>query len=535
MILTMTNNTVESADTQAGRNGNTRKARPEARPFNDGFRKDGFRKDGFRRDNSRRDGFYNGNGRKNGAARPTNGMVEEVAAPLKPWEEVAPGFAEYGLPGFLQHGLVRLGFTEPTDVQAEAIPPLMAGKDLVAQSQTGSGKTAAFGIPMLARIQRQSRDLQALVMVPTRELALQVTQVLKALAGPAVRITPIYGGAGMEGQVRGLTQGGYQVVVGTPGRLRDHLNRGTLRLDRLRMLVLDEADEMLDRGFAPDVEAIIDEMPPAERRQTALFSATVPDWVKQTASQHLRPDYAWVQLNATAEGRPDIEHKIYDMHLADKTFALRHLLDTEADKSVLVFARTKHGVKKLAEKLQTEGYAAAGLQGNLSQRAREEVVAAFRKNEVRIMVATNVGARGLDINGIGHIINFDLPESAELFTHRIGRTARNGASGTAITFLTGEDRAKWSEIERAMSQAGIQLERKRWEGPRAAPGAEPAFTQPTQRSFNRSRSMERDNYSGGSNSGSGYNSRGPARRSGGNGNSNGNFAERGGRGRFERG
>jgi superfamily II DNA/RNA helicase len=295
--------------------------------------------------------------------------------------------------------------------------------------------------------------------------------------------------------------GGYQVVVGTPGRLRDHLNRGTLQLDRVRMLVLDEADEMLDQGFAPEVEAIIQSMPLTAKRQTALFSATLPEWVKQTAANYLRPDHASIRLEASKAQHLDIEHLVYDMNPADKTYALRHLLDNDANQSVLVFARTKHGVKKLAAKLQDEGYAAAGLQGNLSQRAREEVMAAFRSNKIRIMVATNVGARGLDVSGIGHVINFDLPESAELFTHRVGRTGRNGASGTAITFLTGEDRSKWYEIERAMSQTGIYLERKRWDGPRAEPGAVPAIIQPvqgqrffssfkqqerpTQRSFNR--------------------------------------------------
>ena len=205
-------------------------------------------------------------------------------------QEPQGSFDDYKLPPFLREGLRRLKFEQPTPIQALSIPALMEGRDLIGQSQTGSGKTAAFAIPLLARVQRQSQDLQALVMVPTRELALQVTQVFKALAGTAVRITTIYGGAGMEGQVRGLTRGGYQIVIGTPGRLRDHLNRGTLRLQNLRMLVLDEADEMLDQGFAQDVEAIINATPQNGQRQTALFSATLPDWVNQTANKHLRPN-----------------------------------------------------------------------------------------------------------------------------------------------------------------------------------------------------------------------------------------------------
>lgn len=411
---------------------------------------------------------------------------EDVRVESTPEETVE--FSSFGLPKFLQQGLSILGFEHPTTIQAQSIPTLMAGNDLVAQSQTGSGKTAAFAIPLISRVQRQSRDLQALVMVPTRELAIQVTQVFKSLAGPSVRITPIYGGAGMEGQVRGLRQGGFQIVIGTPGRLRDHLNRGTLRLDRLRMVVLDEADEMLDRGFAPDVEAILQAAPVAAKRQTALFSATLPDWVTQTAAKHLRPDHVSVTLTSTPDSRPDIEQLVYDMATADKIFALRHLLDTFDKQPILVFVRTKYGVKKLATKLQEEGYSVAGLQGNLSQRAREEVMAAFRSNKVRIMVATNVGARGLDVSGISHVINFDLPESAELFTHRVGRTGRNGASGTAITFLTREDRGKWREIEQVLRGAGIEVKRDYWNGPKAEPGAAPAFVQPLPRTFGQSRS-----------------------------------------------
>ena len=394
-------------------------------------------------------------------------VFEKTTTPAA--RETNSTFADYKFPPFLQEGLRRLKFQQPTSIQAQSIPVLMAGNDLVAQSQTGSGKTAAFALPLIARVQRQSSDLQALIMVPTRELALQVTQVFKTLAGPQIRITPIYGGAGMEGQIRGLTRGGFQIVIGTPGRLRDHLGRGTLKLNKLRMLVLDEADEMLDRGFAQDVEAIIAAAPPVGQRQTALFSATLPEWVAQTAAKHLRSDHASVKLEITGDNHPDIEHLVYNMNLSDKAVALRHLLDSFDSQSILVFARTKHGVKKLAAKLESEGYSAAGLQGNLSQNAREEVMKAFRSNRVRILVATNVGARGLDVSGISHVINYDLPESAELFTHRVGRTGRNGASGTAITFLTGEDRLKWREIERAMSDRGIQIERQPWTGPRATP------------------------------------------------------------------
>jgi superfamily II DNA/RNA helicase len=243
---------------------------------------------------------------------------------------------------------------------------------------------------------------------------------------------------------------------------------------------------MLDRGFVQDIEAILEAAPPVAQRQTALFSATLPEWVMETAVKQLRPDYASIIVSPDAGKGPDIEHKIYDMKLADKTVALRHLLDTNASEPMLVFARTKHGVKKLAARLQDEGYSADGLQGNLSQRAREEVMAAFRHRKIRVLVATNVGARGLDVSGISHVINFDLPESPELFTHRVGRTGRNGASGTAITFLTGEDRLKWREIERSLKDAGIDYNRQSWDGPKAAPGAEPAIIQPRPGEFRRS-------------------------------------------------
>lgn len=394
-------------------------------------------------------------------------------------------FAQFNLPPFLNEGLRRIGFVHPTEIQSQAIPSLLAGNDLLAQSQTGSGKTAAFTIPVLAKVNPKSRDLQALIMTPTRELALQVTQVMKDLAGATVRVLPVYGGTGMDAQIRGLQRGGFQVVVGTPGRLRDHLNRGTLLLHKLRMLVLDEADEMLDKGFARDVEALIQAIPASAKHQTALFSATLPDWVEQTAKKQLNPQHDAIKQDVAEAKRPDIEHVVYDMTSADKPLALRHLLNTEVDQSVLVFARTKFGVQRLTERLQDEGYTAAGLQGNLSQREREKVVSAFRTNKVSILVATNVGARGLDVKDVGYVINYDLPESTELFTHRVGRTGRNGASGTAITFLTGEDKFKWREIERALVQEGIEVARKRWAGPRANAGVKPPTAQPYHKTYSK--------------------------------------------------
>jgi ATP-dependent RNA helicase DeaD len=402
----------------------------------------------------------------------TNNLITEE---ITHTETKVATFAQFGFPSYLKEGLLKMGFHHPTEIQSKAIPILMTGQDLMAQSMTGSGKTAAFALPLLARIQTKSRELQALIIVPTRELAVQVTHVFKGLAGNSARVTSIYGGVGMEGQIRGLQTGGYQVVVGTPGRLRDHLNRGTLKLGNVRMLILDEADEMLDRGFTQDIEAIASCTGVPGKRQTALFSATLPEWVMKTALTHMRSDHESILIPPGEATGPDIEHLIYDMKVMDKPVALCHLLDTYPSHSMLVFARTRHGVHKLAARLQHAGYSAAGLQGDLSQNARDRVMSDFRMKKIRIMVATNVGARGLDVKGVSHVINYDLPESPELFTHRAGRTGRNGESGTAITFLTGEDRDKWREIEGAMRRAGVDFTRSRWDGPRATPESIQAF------------------------------------------------------------
>ena len=268
-------------------------------------------------------------------------------------------------------------------------------------------------------------------------------------------MTLLYGGRSLAPERYALMHGA-QLVVGTPGRTLDHLRRGNLLLDQLRILVLDEGDEMLDRGFAPDVECILSQTP--AERQTALFSATVPEWVMQTAARHLRNPVT-VRVDRETETPPEISHTVYEIDPAAKFTALRTLLDRRGDGPILVFGRTKHGVKKLARQLAELGYPVAALQGNLSQNARERVMAGFKSGGVQILLATNVAARGLDVEGIQQVINYELPESALLFTHRVGRTGRMGRQGESVTFITPAEGPKWRQIERAL---GRQLQRKTW-------------------------------------------------------------------------
>lgn len=385
--------------------------------------------------------------------------------------------------------VAAMGIADPTPIQARAIPPLLEGRDVIGQARTGSGKTLAFGLPLVERVDPALRAVQALVLVPTRELAIQVGDVLgKLAAARRLRLTLLYGGRSLLPERHAL-QAGPQIVVGTPGRTLDHLRQGNLSLRQLHYFVLDEGDEMLDRGFAPDVERIL-AMTPAER-QTALFSATVPDWVTTTAARHLR-NPVLVRVDREVNVPPAIDHTVYDMAPETRLPALRRLLDERGDGSILVFGRTKHGVKKLALQLSTLGYPADALQGNLSQNARERVMAAFRSGRLPILLATNVAARGLDVDGIDRVINFELPDSPALFTHRAGRTGRMGRAGEVITFLTPEDAPKWREIERAL---GHRLPRKVWpHGRVAAPAGEAAadVRPPAPRPLSRTRPPARE-------------------------------------------
>ena len=367
----------------------------------------------------------------------------------------ATTFADFRLKPALRSVLNSQAIHQPTPIQSEAIPVLLDGQDVIGQAQTGSGKTLAFVLPLLENLDPSVRGVQALVLVPTRELAIQVGSVLAPLAAALrVRHTLLYGGRSLVPERRAL--GNAQVVIGTPGRTLDHLRQGNLSLKQLQYFVLDEADEMLDRGFAPDVERILSHTP--RERQTALFSATLPPWVATIAARHVQ-DAVTIEVDSEIRAPAEIEHVVYDVDPAGKLDALRTLLDERGTHPVIVFGRTKHGVKKLAQRLESLGYPAAALQGNLSQNARERVMAGFRSGAVQILLATNVAARGLDVPGVGQVINYELPESAEWFTHRIGRTGRMGRSGQAITFLTPEDSGKWRQIEKAI---GRRLERRRW-------------------------------------------------------------------------
>ena len=372
---------------------------------------------------------------------------------------LGPVFSGIPLKTTTKAAIARMNISSPTPIQEKAIPSLMAGRDLIGQARTGSGKTLAFAVPLIERCDPSFRGIQALVLVPTRELAVQVASVVEALASSRqLRVTLLYGGRSLRPEYAALRNRPH-IVIATPGRTLDHLRQGTLDLGSVRFLVLDEADEMLDRGFAPDVESIIGKTP--NGRQTALLSATMPEWVAKTAAKHLRQAIT-VKVDIGIHSPPSVEHLVYTIQKGDKLEALRTLLDRRDDMPVIVFGKTKRGVKKLASKLALD-YPVGALQGNLSQNARERVMADFRSGTVSILVATNVAARGLDIEGIGQVINYDLPDSELLFTHRAGRTGRMGRSGEAVTFVTVEDERKWRAIERGL---GHRFTKKPWYGAR---------------------------------------------------------------------
>jgi len=367
-----------------------------------------------------------------------------------------PSFSDLSLQPTTYAALGRMNISEPTPVQAEAIPALLAGRDLVGQSATGSGKTLAYGIPLVERVARDQRVAQALVLVPTRELAVQVNSVLSQLASSRRRVSTalLVGGRPYAAQISALRSGA-QIVIGTPGRVKDHLQRGSLALTQLRMCVLDEADQMLDIGFAPDIEEILRTTP--EARQMALFSATIPDWVARLEEKFLR-DPLHVTITPAEGGESTIEQIAYQVPQGQKIEALCALLRSTQGGSSLVFGRTKYGVERLGKQLSELGFTVGTLHGNKSQRAREDVLTAFRRGHVQTLLATNVAARGLDIHGISQVINYELPESSELFTHRVGRTGRMGRQGKAITLLVPSELPRWRRMARSLGQT-VALQR----------------------------------------------------------------------------
>ncbi|MFN8593664.1 MAG: DEAD/DEAH box helicase [Thermomicrobiales bacterium] len=387
-----------------------------------------------------------------------------VATLTRP-EEATASFGEFRLSDASLRVLAAMDITTPTPIQAQVLPLLLDGHDVIGQARTGSGKTLAFALPLIEVVDPRLRAVQAVVLTPTRELAVQVAGVVDQLgAARGVKTLMISGGRAF-GPQRDELKRGVHVVVGTPGRVLDLLNQGALWLDRVRFLVLDEADEMLDRGFAPDVEKIIARTTPD--RQTALFSATVPAWVTQTAAKHLH-DPRTVAIATRPEEVAQIEHLAFEIGGTDKMAVLEDLLDHRGDGSVIVFGRTKHGVNKMAKKLQAAGYPVMALQGNLSQNARDRVMEDFRSGAVPILVATNVAARGLDVSHVEQVINVELPESPELLTHRIGRTGRMGRQGQAITLLGPDDLVKWRRLERGFTRP---IRRAPWRGAAALDAA----------------------------------------------------------------
>ncbi len=362
-------------------------------------------------------------------------------------------FQALGLSERLLQSVAEVGYEAPTPIQIAAIPPLLAGKDLIGQAQTGTGKTAAFGLPLLQAIDPAQRSIQALVLTPTRELAIQVAEALhsygKNLQGLVV--LPVYGGHSLEDQTRRL-QRGVHVVVGTPGRIMDHLRRGTLRLDRLRMVVLDEADEMLRMGFIEDVEWILSQAPSSTAgRQTALFSATMPPEIRRVAQRHLNEPVT-LQLAHKTLTLPAITQRYLMVPQPQKLEALTRLLEIEPTEAVLVFTRTKNAAAQVAERLEARGYSVAALHGDMGQPLRERVIDRLRSGSVEIVVATDVAARGLDVDRISHVVNYDIPNDVEAYVHRIGRTGRAGRPGIAVLFVTPRERRMLQDIERFTGQ-----------------------------------------------------------------------------------
>ncbi len=360
-------------------------------------------------------------------------------------EADGPSFEQLGLNAALLKSIKDVGYEAPTPIQIETIPALLSGRDVIAQAQTGSGKTAAFGLPIIETIDPRQRSIQALILAPTRELAIQVAEALhKYGRHKEVETLPIYGGQPYERQFRGL-QRGVQIVVGTPGRVMDHMRRGTLNLENVRFFVLDEADEMLDMGFIEDIEWIMEQIP--QERQMALFSATMPPRIASLASRYMH-DAQRITVAGKEMTVPEVRQSSYEVPRARKTDALTRILDAETPQSAMIFCRTKAGVDELGEALMARGYAVETIHGDLSQAQRDRVMRRFRSGQAEILIATEVAARGLDIPDVSHVINYDIPESAEAYVHRIGRTGRAGRTGEAITLITPREVRWLRQIER---------------------------------------------------------------------------------------
>ena len=364
--------------------------------------------------------------------------------------ETVPSFAEMSLAPAVIKAVQDVGYETPSPIQAQSIPHLLEGKDLLGLAQTGTGKTAAFALPLLSCVDVKKRQPQILVLAPTRELAIQVAEAFQRYARhmPGFHVLPVYGGQDMRGQLRGL-QRGAQVIVGTPGRVMDHLRRGSMELDDLKAVVLDEADEMLRMGFVDDIEWIMEQTP--GERQVALFSATMPRQIRKIANTHLN-DPVTVEIKSRTATVDTITQKVCMVSGYHKLDALTRILEVEPFDAMIIFVRTKTVTVELAEKLEARGFSAAALNGDMSQALREKVIDRLRKSSLDILIATDVAARGLDVERISHVVNYDIPYDTEAYVHRIGRTGRAGRQGTAILFATHRERRMLRTIENATRQ-----------------------------------------------------------------------------------
>ena len=392
-----------------------------------------------------------------GARTPYRGRVNDDA-PAPSTEQDAPSltFADLGLGEAVLRSLRDVGYETPSTIQAETIPHLLAGRDLMGLAQTGTGKTAAFALPILDRLDVSQKSPQALVLAPTRELALQVCEAFERYAARTrgVHVLPVYGGQGYGVQLSALRRG-VHVVVGTPGRIMDHLDKGTLDLSELRFLVLDEADEMLNMGFAEDVETILADTP--AEKQVALFSATMPAQIRRLSAKYL-DDPVEIQVKGKTATASNITQRYLTVSYPQKVDALTRILEVENFEGMIVFVRTKNETETLAEKLRARGFSAEAINGDVAQAQRERTVNRLKSGKLDILVATDVAARGLDVERISHVVNYDIPTDTESYVHRIGRTGRAGRSGDAISFVTPRERYLLKHIEKATRQPLQQMQ-----------------------------------------------------------------------------
>ena len=385
----------------------------------------------------------------------TESPTSDIVADPETETETEPTFADLGLTGPVLAAVKDLGYERPSAIQAATIPTLLEGRDVLGMAQTGTGKTAAFALPVLERLDASDKAVQALVLAPTRELALQVSEAFEKYAARMknVHVLPVYGGQGYGVQLSALRRG-VQIVVGTPGRVMDHLDKGTLDLSQLKYLVLDEADEMLKMGFVEDIETILAETP--ADKQVALFSATMPQQIRRISQKYLNsPEEITVKSKTTTN--TNITQRYLIVSYQQKVDALTRILEIENFEGMIIFVRTKSETEGLAEKLRARGYAAAAISGDVAQAQRERTVNQLKSGKLDILVATDVAARGLDVERISHVINFDIPTDTESYVHRIGRTGRAGRTGDAISFVTPRERYLLAHIERATRQAPAQM------------------------------------------------------------------------------